>query len=231
MSLLSSRHTSVPLRSSDVAFFALREKIVNLSLAPGSLINEQEMAKELGLGRMPVRESIARLAQEKFVTIVPRRGAIVEPINLETSLVMFETREVIECGVTRIAALRLEEHQLQELRELTEAANHDRHETDYENFLAHDLAFHRYLGEAMRDPNLRELSERLLMLNLRLWRSIWSTRSSRPHSMVSHREILTALEKHDPDAAEAAMRHHLEDAREFFRRLLWEEGPNVRQAT
>jgi DNA-binding GntR family transcriptional regulator len=51
-------------RASDVAYARLREMILDLRLPPGSVVNEQELATKLELGRMPVREAIARLASD-----------------------------------------------------------------------------------------------------------------------------------------------------------------------
>jgi DNA-binding GntR family transcriptional regulator len=89
----------VDLRASEIAYNELLGRIVDLRLPPGSVINEKAMGVELGIGRMPVREAIARLATGRFLTVLPRRGAVVSPIGLTDVLDMFEAREAIECGV------------------------------------------------------------------------------------------------------------------------------------
>jgi DNA-binding GntR family transcriptional regulator len=84
------------LRASEIAYNELLERIVDLRLPPGLVINEKAMGAELGLGRMPVREAIARLASGRFLTVLPRRGAVVSAIGLADVLDMFEAREAIE---------------------------------------------------------------------------------------------------------------------------------------
>ena len=105
-------------RASDLAYAELRERILDLRLAPGSLVNELALAADLGMGRMPVREAIARLVTDRFITVLPRRGTVVTPVGLDDVLEMFEAREAIECGVAYIAASRATSEDLATLREL-----------------------------------------------------------------------------------------------------------------
>ncbi len=63
------------------AYTLLKRKIVTLEYPVGSQLMEQEICEELGIGRTPVREALQRLAAEKLVTIIPRRGIFVSDIN------------------------------------------------------------------------------------------------------------------------------------------------------
>ena len=96
----------------------LRERILDLRLPPGSLLHENGLVSDLGLGRMPVREAIARLAADRFITVLPRRGTVVTPLGLDDVLDMFEAREAIECGVAHIVATRAMAEDLATLRRL-----------------------------------------------------------------------------------------------------------------
>ena len=53
----------------------LREEIIGVRLAPGTLLREDELIQRLGVGRTPVREAVQRLQRDGFVTVPPRRGA------------------------------------------------------------------------------------------------------------------------------------------------------------
>lgn len=88
-----------PQRASDTAYHLIRSMILDLKLPPGTFLNEQSLADELGYGRVPVREALARLAQDRFITVIPRRGTEVTALRLEDVLDMFEAREAIQCGV------------------------------------------------------------------------------------------------------------------------------------
>jgi len=71
------------------AYRGIRERIVSLELAPATLIDEQSLARELGLGLTPVRQALRRLAWENLVVILPRRGTLVADVNLADTNALF----------------------------------------------------------------------------------------------------------------------------------------------
>ncbi len=209
---MSIRLSEVPVtaeRDSDAAYHLLLELIVNLTIAPGALLNEQSLAAELDYGRTPVREALARLAADRFVTILPRRGIIVAPITFDEVLAMFEARETIECGIAYIAATRVTQDDLEDLRRLVTNADAARVTGDSEEFLLADHAVHTFLVHMIKNPILQEAAERLLAHNLRFWRLYWRDRPVQPEAMLSHAPLIAAVESQDSRTAEEAMRHHL----------------------
>src|ERR1039458_820822 len=69
------------LSLTDRAYGHLEELIVTLQLPPGSAVSETALSQRLEIGRTPIREALHRLARERLVTILPRRGIIVSEIN------------------------------------------------------------------------------------------------------------------------------------------------------
>src|SRR3954470_12851187 len=125
-------------RASDLAYERVLERILSLRLPPGAVVNEQSLAADLGLGRMPVREALARLATDRLITVLPRRGTMVTPLGLSDVLDMFEAREAIECVVAHVAARRAGPQDLATLRSLISAADGRRGSVEYEEFLHAD---------------------------------------------------------------------------------------------
>jgi DNA-binding GntR family transcriptional regulator len=205
--------TGVDLRASEIAYNELLGRIVDLRLPPGSVINEKAMGAELGIGRMPVREAIARLATGRFLTVLPRRGAVVSPIGLTDVLDMFEAREAIECGVVYIVAERATPAELAILRDLVARADTARAGTDHETYLRADHAVHAYLVHMVHNGLLQDAADRLLLHNLRFWHLYWSTRPPQASTMMSHSRLVEALESHHPEDAARAMRDHLQESR------------------
>ncbi len=203
-------------RASDLAYDKLREMILDLRLPPGSVVNEQELAATLVLGRMPVREAIARLTSDRFITVYPRRSTVVTAIGLDDTLGIFDAREAIECGVAHIAARRALPSDLAALRGLVEAADRAREGTDAEAYLRDDHEIHAFLVHMVRNPLLQDAADRLLLHNLRFWRSYWASRPAQHATMISHAELLAALEAHDPEWAEQAMREHIAASRQLL---------------
>ena len=64
------------------AYVALKDDILTCRLAPGDFVTEAGLAKRYGVSRTPIREAITHLAHEGFIRSVPRRGALVRPIEL-----------------------------------------------------------------------------------------------------------------------------------------------------
>jgi DNA-binding GntR family transcriptional regulator len=206
-------------RASDVAYEQIRDRIVDLRLPPSTFINEQSLATDLGIGRMPVREALARLAIDRFITVLPRRGTVVTPLSIADVLDMFEARQAIECGVAYIAATRAQPEDLSTLREMITAADRARDNLEYEEFLRDDHEVHQFLVHMVRNPLLQDAADRLLLHSLRFWRSYWTTRPARVEAMMSHSDLLEALEDHDPERAEKAMRDHLLTSRQLVQSL------------
>jgi DNA-binding GntR family transcriptional regulator len=207
-------------RASDLAYDEVRERIIDLRLPPGSLVNELALAADLGMGRMPVREAIARLAIDRFITVLPRRGTVVTQVGLDDVLDIFEAREAIECGVVHIVASGATGADLATLRHLIEAADRARDGTDHEAFLRDDHAIHSFLVHMVRNSLLQDAADRLLLHNLRFWRMYWASRPAQHATMISHGSLLAALEAGDPEQAEKAMREHLVASRQLLRASL-----------
>jgi DNA-binding GntR family transcriptional regulator len=203
-------------RASDQAYDVLLEMILDLRLPPGAMVNEQQIATEIGFGRMPVREAIARLAGDRFITVMPRRGNFVTALSLEDVLDMFEAREAIECGVAHIAARRAGDEDLATLRHLIATAEKAREGDVAETYLRDDQEIHAFLVHMINNSLLQDAADRLLQHNLRFWRSYWSTRPAQHSSMLSHADLLAALEARDPVAAEQAMREHIVSSRQLL---------------
>jgi DNA-binding GntR family transcriptional regulator len=202
-------------RDSDLAYARLRDMIVDLRLPPGTFLSESALASELGLGRVPVREALARLANDLFVTIMPRRGTAVSPLALSDVLEMFEAREAIQCGVAYIAATRASDEDLAALRNLIEIVDRGRECPDHEQFLLDDHAVHVALVHMVKNSLLQDAADRLLLHSLRFWRMYWRDRPPPMDAMLSHSELLSALESRDPIRAETAMRNHLSKSRQL----------------
>ena len=82
------------------AYRALEEAIVTLALQPGEVVSEAQLSARLGIGRTPIREALQRLARERLVRILPRRGIVVAVVDVREQLRLLEVRREIErmCG-------------------------------------------------------------------------------------------------------------------------------------
>jgi len=206
-------------RDSDRAYEQLLEMVLDLRLPPGEAVNEHGLAAELNLGRMPVHEAVTRLAADRLVTIMPRRGTVVPAIALKDVVDMFEAREAIECGVAYIAASRAMPEDLEHLRRLIDTADRAREAEHWEEYLTGDHAFHTFLVHMINNPLLQDAADRLLLHNLRFWRMYFSARPVQHGAMLSHDKLHAAISSHDSDKAELAMREHIASSRAMIQSL------------
>ena len=91
------------------AYERIRERITTLEMAPGSVIHEQELAEELDMGLLPVREALRLLAHDSLVVITPRHGLYVAEVNVPDLEQLSEMRMALESLSARLAAQRATE--------------------------------------------------------------------------------------------------------------------------
>lgn len=206
-------------RASDAAYEVIRSMILDLRLAPGDFVNEQSLANDIGFGRVPVREALARVAHDRFTTVLPRRGTKINALDLEDVLAMFEAREAIQCGVAYIAANKATDSHVETMRELVAAADLARASSNPDRFLKADHPVHMFLVHLVRNPLLQDAAVRLLLHNLRFWRWYWAKTTAATEVMMSHADLLAALEDRAPDRTETAMRQHRHASRQLVQLL------------
>ena len=101
----------------DRAYFELRDRIVTLQLPPGAPLIEDELMRELGIGRTPLREAVKRLALENLVEVRPRRGTYVTEVNVADIVHITEVRAELEGQAAQLAAMRIDEAVRAQLQE------------------------------------------------------------------------------------------------------------------
>src|SRR5215218_228432 len=90
------------------AYVQLRDRIVTLRLAPGTMLREDELMSELGIGRTPLREAIKRLALENLVAVQPRSGTYVTSVDAADIVHISEVRAELEAQAADLAARRMD---------------------------------------------------------------------------------------------------------------------------
>jgi DNA-binding GntR family transcriptional regulator len=190
--------------------------ILDLTLQPGEIMNETSLAGMLEIGRMPVREAIGRLVSDRFVTVLPRRGTVVATMTMIDIANLYDAREAVECGIVRVAVRRITDEQIADFTLLVDVADNSRGLFDAERFLLDDLSVHRFVASLVENALLRNTAETLLLHNLRFWRTFFHSRLPEDDTMLSHRDLLLALERRDGEAAEEATRTHIDGARQLL---------------
>jgi DNA-binding GntR family transcriptional regulator len=200
----------------DEVYRVLRNRVSEVAASTDVAIalSEADLARELGVSRTPVREALSRLHQEGLVRVSPRRKVQIVPATLSEYLCWLEIRETIEGMAARRAAATATPALVAEMRDLFRSFDtHTQESSDaIAAFGVANVRFHSLLLAESRDDVLIRLGETYSHLgNAR--RRITARLGRLSDSMCEHEKILTALEAHDPDAAEAAARSHVRNLR------------------
>ena len=204
-----SGDTSQANSLSEEAYRTLKWKILSMELAPGSFLNEQELAAGTGFGRTPIHQALHRLQHDGLVEIRPRKGVLVRTWSPQHIRDLIETRKPLELTVARLAAERATNAQIKTLQALLATGPHMIAKSDRDGLLRLDQEFHRLLAAAGRNPVLAEVAKALHQRSTLLWFVPIADKREYEVVQVQHEAILKAIRGHDPAAAAAAMDAHL----------------------
>lgn len=187
----------------------LREQIFSHELAPGSWLDEQSLAIAFGISRTPMREAIKVLASEGLVTTKMNKGAYVTEVDRRDLEQIFTVLSLLEGQAAKETAIKASEAQLTQLDNLHHRLEKAAADRDLEQFFEINVKFHELIQEIAGNKWMNGVIDDLRKV-LKLQRRDSLGRSGRLlSSLVEHREILQAILKRDPLAAEQAMRKHL----------------------
>ncbi|MEG3112426.1 GntR family transcriptional regulator [Pantoea sp. T14] len=208
----------------------LRKDIVTCVIQPGSLLSEKEVSARFNVSRQPVREAFIKLAEAGLVQVLPQRGTFVRKISAKRVADGRFIREAVEIAVVRRAAVEITSPALMALEHNLQLQKMAAERHDSQAFLSLDDEFHRLIAESINCTLAWETVENIKAAMDRV-RFLTLSEVSPPESLIEqHQEIFAALQAHDADAAEAAMRRHLQEM--IFsitpiaeRNSEWFEGP------
>ena len=198
----------------DQIYDILKRRIVFREIESGKKINEEDLAKSLGVSRTPIRETLLRLEHEGIVKIIPRRGAFVVSQSKEKVMDLFEGREVLEGLVARLATENMNRALFDRLkRSLEKVSSVDGDNNRLLKYTPADVEFHALLLEASDNELLKNMMESV-NIHLQMVRLRTVALPGRPEQTVKeHYEIAAAIEKKDSTLAEKLMRKHVASVR------------------
>ena len=199
----------------DQVYEVLRERIASGEIERGSRLHQEDLAKEFGVSRTPVREALRKLAAEGLVDLFANRGARVATSTDAQLRSSYETRLVVEPGAARIAAgLGLAEPMALMRTAIADEERADR--SPAKHFKA-NRAFHLALVKATGNPQLVQFMEHVWIG--RIGATLYEDRLDSPGLMAdhdAHASIADAIEAGDGRRAEELTLGHLERAMELL---------------
>jgi DNA-binding GntR family transcriptional regulator len=201
----------------DEAYAQLEEQIVTMQLSPGSAVSEAMLSERLGIGRTPIREALQRLARERLVRILPRRGVIVSEIDVKSQLRLLEVRREIERLMARAAARRSSAHERSQFTSLARAFRRSARARDDVSFLRTDREFNELCLLAARNEFAATAMGLMNSLSRRFWFLHFRQAADLPVTARLHADLAQAIADGDEALAAAAVDSLLDNIESFTR--------------
>ncbi|MEK9661973.1 MAG: GntR family transcriptional regulator [Alphaproteobacteria bacterium] len=206
------------------AYRALEELIVTLELAPGSAISESDLCERTGFGRTPVREALQRLAQQRLVVILPRRGMLVAPIDVAGQLQLLDLRREIERLMARLAARRRDAGEAARFEKLAAGMERAADRDDDRVFLRLDRDFNELLDAACRNDFAGASMRQWNPLSRRFWYQHYRRAGDMPETARRHAAVARAIAAGDEAGASSSSDALIDHLAGFTRATLDADG-------
>lgn len=203
-------HMSTSESASERAYAAIREGILNGTHAADTMLGEAGLAARLGVSRTPVRAALARLQDEGWITVYPKRGALVRGMSEKAVADLADARLILEgTGVQRATPRR----RLAVADRLAADIDHQKRalaDGDLRRFAELTVAFHRSFVEAGDNLVMLELHDRLADRQRFLLFAYGDTLLARSDAVIAeHEDLVARLRKDDGPGFVEVLRAHL----------------------
>jgi DNA-binding GntR family transcriptional regulator len=213
------RHLALERSLTDRTYDAILDAISGGELTAGARVNQDELAARLNVSRQPIVQALALLKVQGFVRETGRRGVVVAPLDADFISHLYELRSALDGAACRGAALRGSADAKLWGPALIAEGRAAFASGSVKRMVDADMRFHRLLYDLCGNPMIAETASlhwhhirRLIGGYLQHYpmRDVWD----------EHQAILDAVVAGDPDRAEAAARHHADNASAKFTALV-----------
>lgn len=196
-----------PLNQFELAYEAIEELLVKCALRPGRFLALQEIQQLVGFGRTPVHQAVSRLAADTLITMHPRRGLQIAPIDLARERVLLRLRRDIERFVIRLATEQSSASHRNQMLHMKRHLRENREQITIESFNNIDRRLDRLFLAAASEPFVESTLRPLHTIFRRIgW--LYHTQVSSDNNLVKtidvHLALLDAVANRHVDAAIAA---------------------------
>lgn len=195
------------LSAEQEAYAHVENRIRTNVYTAGQRLVAEDIAAELSMSRMPVREAFRRLAGDGLIVMRTNRGAVVTSLGEDDIREVFEMRAVLEALAAGSAVARLTPSRMRDLQSLLERM--EEVNLEYQEWVTRHREFHEYLTDLSDLPRVcRQIS--VLHSVIEPYMRVWVARESNSmESKACHEHLMEALRTGDRAAVEAEMRAHV----------------------
>ena len=197
----------------------IRNAIVNGQLAPGTRIAEPELADKFGISRTPIREAFRQLESEGFITVVPRKGAIVASLSPQDISDFYDLKMVLEGYAARCAVKTLKEGDLTKMETVNRQIEAAAKKKDLRRLLDLHNEFHDIFLKACGNEKLHSIIQGMVM-QFQRYRLVLAMPGRIEGSIRQHQEIVEAFRKKDGHLAESLVQKNAQYGKKILLREL-----------
>ncbi len=203
----------------DAAYDRLRGWILDGTLAPGEPLRDEALAEALGMSRTPIREALARLAEEGLVSTTPTRRTFVSPVTLAQAREVYPIVVALEALALRLALPQVTPAALDEMRAANTRLAAALDACDTCAALDADRALHGAIIAMSGNAELQAMLAALISKVQRIERAFWGA-ADRRASIADHERLIACMRAGDGEGAQAAL------AQNWERGLAWIAAPD-----
>jgi DNA-binding GntR family transcriptional regulator len=194
----------------------IKDAIVRGRLKPGERVPEQEIAENFGISRTPIREAFRQLESEGFITVIPRKGAVVSPLTDKDVSEFYVIKSLLEGFAARTACDKLTHKEIKRLESLNASMVKCSERGDFKGFFKLDNQFHDTFLKACGNDKLFTLIHHLVQQFERFRITALSLPGRMQESLTQHKEIIEAFEKSEADLVETLVMANADKGRDVL---------------
>lgn len=185
----------------------IRSAIVNGQLQAGTRVAEPDLADRFGISRTPIREAFRQLESEGFITVIPRKGAVVASFSAKDVSDFYDLKALLEGYAARCAAKVLTEKDLQKMEAVNRQMEAAAAKKDLRKVLVLHNEFHDIFLKACGNEKLHSIIQGMVM-QFQRFRLVLAMPGKFEGSVRQHREIIEAFRKKDGALVESLVQQN-----------------------
>ena len=184
----------------------IRESILKGQLKPGEKVAEPELAERFGISRTPIREAFRQLESEGYLTVIPRKGAVVTALSERAVEEFYAIKSILEGYAAQMAAENMSDKDIAKLESINQKLQKLADEGDVKSFFRVHNEFHEVFIRAAGNEKLMELINQLMLKFNRFRLASLSLPGRMDISVKEHEKIIKAFKRKDGSQADGLVR-------------------------
>ncbi|HLE08053.1 MAG TPA: GntR family transcriptional regulator [Thermodesulfobacteriota bacterium] len=202
------------LRERIVGF--VKDSIITGRLKQGERVPEHKIAESFGISRTPIREAFRQLESEGFISVTPRKGAVVCPITAKDVRDFYAIKSLLEGYAAREACAKFTEKEIKKMKSLNQQMQRCAEADDVKGFFRLDNQFHETFLRLCGNDKLCALAHQIVQQFERFRVTALSLPGRMKTSVKQHEEIISAFIQHNEERVEILVRANAEMSAEVL---------------